>query len=275
MATSEWLLNQFEIYNKEIAPFSLQEFRFLKVPRMISSRAAWSEITTAYRQIIDPNDTRRQGRFSLVAMDYLMELKAKGYDSIKNSLDEQPQVEKIFGKGASFGFANNGLGNEKQVLFNSIRDKVGLAFLDNQADRYDESEQFTYTILYGEEMKITYHEREFSAEDIVKMWNYFWELDKYDASRVDPWTDLPNIDFSLSVTVDQAGIYDIWNSEKRDARNRKATFGFPETKGLYKLTRVEALQRVRAIYRKADPVVQFDVMLELGLDPDRINIDIR
>lgn len=152
---------------------------------------------------------------------------------------------------------------------------MGLAFLDNQADRYDESEQFTYTILYGEEMKITYHEREFSAEDIVKMWNYFWELDKYDASHVDPWTDLPNIDFSLSVTVDQAGIYDIWNSEKRDARNRKATFGFPETKGLYKLTRVEALQKVRAIYRKADPVVQFDVMLELGLDPDKTNIDIR
>ena len=113
MATSEWLLNQFEIYNKEIAPFSLQDFRFLRYPRMISSRAAWSEVTTAYRQIIDPNDTRRQGRFSLVAMDYLMELKAKGYDSIKNSLDEQPQVEKIFGKGASFGFANNGLGNEK------------------------------------------------------------------------------------------------------------------------------------------------------------------
>lgn len=275
MTTAEMLQEIFQEYNNSHPVMDVKDYAFLNYRNSVEGNIPWSALTKIYREIYSPAEVTPWSNFSLEAMDYWSALLGKTTGEAKQSLFYYPEWRNF--DDLAMNITHNV--SSSITLARYALQKFKRAFLHNQADRFDDADKFTYLMTYGEEMKTSLYDEEYTAEEIISMWKYFETLTGdlatayYENGMFIPkWPGLPS---DICDSVRKAKLDKIWDSEEQTHKHRKGTFGMnPATTFVYRIMRVEGLQRVRGIYNSRDPGTQFAVIMGLGFDPEQYSIEI-
>lgn len=276
MTIAEILQEIFQEYNDTHPVMDVKDYAFLNHQGSVEADIPWSRLSKVFREIYSPDDPVPSSNFNIQAMDYWSALLGKTTAEVKQALYFYPEwraFDDIAGQ-IPYNVSNN-ISLSRYALRKFTR-----AFLHNQADRFDDADKFTYLMTYGDEMKPpSLYDEEYTAEEIISMWQYFETLnaelamDYLDTKGFMPkWPHLPS---EICDAVRKSKLDKIWDSEERDHGNRKKAFGVnPGSTFVYRIMRVEGLQRVRSIYNSRDPGTQFGVIMGLGFDPANYSIEI-